>query len=282
MLAAILHGCGDSGANKKKQVDDLLSQLSQSQDLTSLEGPLSDEEKNIIKLINDRQYGTALDLTKKGFDKNKNNTKLLLAMSSAYKYMKQYDAARQNLNHVIEVNPKSLSALYALSDIDYAEGQKLFLGSNFEKACSFFTNAEKKLLELEQKLGGFIIDETVYKVQVPIEYASIDRASIKINAEYTLRDIYCKFGQIYGSNEDQTYLKEEALKNAIKFFERTIYTSPTVDPKCYFTLGTAYFLTKDYSKAREILNQGLNRYPDDPNLKRILGYLTAEINVTAK
>lgn len=228
------------------------------------------------------QYPAAIDFFTRALAQNPNSSKDFINLVGAYLQAGFRGRALKLLEDNVKRHKENKEFFLEIADFCYTQ-------SLFKQGAEFYRLAMDNGLEAD----------SIY-----IRYArSLENAGQVAQAEAVLKkglnkyrngDFYSAFIQFYirqanldkalalarKSNDEfnivKVYLKLKGRKAVIDYFEKKIQKDPYNLPY-YIWVSQLYSMEKEYKKSREIVKQGLKRYPENEQLWQMLSDLQAKL-----
>lgn len=197
--------------------------------------------------------------------KNHENSSIRVLLARMLAWNKQFDAAREQLMFVLSKHPGDYDANDCLSDIEMWQG-------NNKRAIDVLTNAIKYNPDSE----GLLEKREIIRAKVQIAEGHRDKA-IQMANDYL---------KAHDSNNMRLFLATQLSVNkqydqARKLLEEILVKKPA-STEASNELANIEISQENYSKALEIINNGLKYSPQNSNLLRNKTYVTEKLNSPKK
>lgn len=208
-----------------------------------------------------KEWGKAIDYYKQALQLEPDNLKIKTSLALAYLNNNEIKQSLALLEQVVKKDPENVEALGGL-------GRIAALGRHFQQAEFFY----QKALALNPThfttlfyLGELRIEEKRYLEAQEILQRLFKRDTNAVWVQQAL-----KRAELGPFLEKANELKEKGdYQAAIAIFKEQLSKNP--NSELYLALANLYSEMKSYSKAIELLNEGIKLYPDENALKLSLG-----------
>ncbi len=218
------------------------------------------------------------------------NSKAHLAIGHIHLEAGRYEAARTHLKTAVALTPASWDAWTNLGSLEDALGDHTAAVQNFERALAILPDSTFALIgagRAHGKLGHSQQAENLLHRALELEPENAEAANqlgLVLSAQNRAAEAVKYFQQALAAQRNHTaalnnlgvlYVQMKKLDDAIGAFRYGIQIAPDEDV-FYLNLARAYVVSGDATKAREILQQLLERKPDNAMGKKGLAELTAQ------
>ena len=167
---------------------------------------------------------------------------------SLYFTGKNYDAALRDAEKGLEIDPKNAAFYRAIGEIQLAKNSYQAALDNFQKFAQANPNDADIYYFIASAYGG--LKDTEKQISAAEE-------AVKRNTRYT-GESYFLIAEARRENKDYT--------RAAEFYRKAIGAKPDVDIAAYRNLADVYRRQNLFREAIEIIQNGLQKFPDDGNL----------------
>jgi tetratricopeptide (TPR) repeat protein len=216
------------------------------------------------------------------------NAKAHLAIGHIHLERARYKEAREHLERAVNLNPDSAEAWTNLGSLEAALENHAAALQNFERALAIYPESAFALTSAgreQGKLGQFAKAEQLLQRALaiqPRDAEAFNQLGLVFAAEDRLDDAVKCFEQSIAAERTHTgainnlgvvYMRMHKTGDAIAAFRYGIETAPD-EEIFYANLARAYVATDDRSKARDVLEQLLQRHPNSAMARKGLAELS--------
>ena len=204
-------------------------------------------------------------LEKKDLENNPVNNHLRLALN--YKNDNKIDEYREELEKVLEIEPKSVEALSSLCDQPFIN----MAGKDKEKNLKLIKYCEKAISVIDNKIEGdnySFLNLSLYK-RIALLYRNIDNEEMA--KEY---DIAAKCYEYYEEAE-KILQQENNIEKALKYYKKAVDSFTTDKIPYNYNLITTYIVYAGDSKNedyKDYILKATDRAKKDKNIDRLAEY----------
>jgi tetratricopeptide (TPR) repeat protein len=280
-----------------KQLAQVTQRLGQgSQAIAAIQRAVDLEPLNIHTLLDqarlnfeNHQYTAAEEITEEVIQMDAANTQAKILLANARAKQGKFQKALETLDEAIQFNPEStalqldririrqsqdgaetvLPDLIALAQKNPSDPDVLTLLTDLLIQTNRLEKAEQTaqvvLRILPDQADVHLMLGRLQRMRGQLDQA-IDHLTKAITLDSQLVDAYIELGKTYQDRRDH--------QEAIKVYQQASQTNPG-NPKPFYFAAMALKEIKDYKGAESMLKQAKRLAPDDPNIIRQLGVITA-------
>ena len=197
-------------------------------------------------LMAQEKYESAIEKFSKAVDESPKEEECYINLGNAYSCVNKYDEALSNFKKALLLNKDSVEAMFSIGNI-------LYLQDDIVGALKYYNKADET-----KEMTADMYDVVASMFANEEDYVQALRFLNKAIKKDPLN------GELYLEKAD-IFIKQNEVDEAIETLTELNQLMPEVYA-AYDMLSQIYAIKGDYKKALDIVEKGINKYPEDGNL----------------